>query len=415
MKKTTKRRLAFWGLIGVVTVGAGVVAMMPRPVAVDLARVTRGPLTVTLDHEGQTRVRERFTVSAPLPGRVLRIELRPGDPVVANRTVLATFLPATSPLLDARSRAEAQARVKAAEAALERAKAEREAASAQSEQANRERDRARGLFTDGLATAQARQAAESEAIVRQRAVEAAESAVRAAAHDVETARAALLDPGGRTAPALPGPNPGPASGSAPTVTLRSPIDGLVLRRLHESEAVVPQGEPLVEVADVSSLEVIADYLSTDAVRITPGMPALVEQWGGDTPLEATVRRVEPSGFMKVSALGVEEQRVWVVMDLVDPPARWPSLGDGYRVEARVIVWSARNVITAPTGALFRRGGGWAAFVVERERARLRPVTIGQRNGLSVQIAAGLRPGEKVIVHPPDSIAEGVRVAERGPG
>ena len=156
MKKTTKRRLAFWGFIGVVTVGAAVVAMMPRPIAVDLSSVTRGPLTVTLDHEGQTRVRQRFTVSAPLPGRVLRIELRPGDPVVANRTVLATFLPAASPLLDARSRAEAQARVKAAEAALERAKAERDAASAQSEQANRERDRSRGLYADGLATAQAR-------------------------------------------------------------------------------------------------------------------------------------------------------------------------------------------------------------------------------------------------------------------
>jgi HlyD family secretion protein len=404
MKPTSRRRVAFWGGVAIVIVGAGVVAMMPRALPVDVAIVARGPLVVTLDHEGQTRVRDRFVVSAPVPGRVQRIELRPGDRVVANRTALATFLPATSPLLDARTRAEAQARLKAAEAALERASAERDQARVQSDFANGERDRARGMFTSGLVTAQARQAAESEALARQRALEAAESAVRAAAHDVDTARAALLEPGGQTAR---------TSGAPPTLTLRSPIDGVVLRRIHESEAVVPQGEPLLEVADVSDLEVYADYLSTDAVRIRPGMPVLIEQWGGTGPLKGTVRRVEPSGFLKVSALGVEEQRVWVIVGLDDPRAAWEALGDGYRVEARVITWERPDVVTTPTSSLFRRSQGWAVFVVEGGRARLRAVTVGQRNGAAAEVVAGLKPGERVIVYPPDSVADGVRVTERG--
>lgn len=404
MRTTSRRRLAFWGAIGVVVAGAGAVAVMPRRVPVDLVTVTRGPLTVTLDHEGQTRVRERFVVSAPLPGRVQRIELRPGDRVVANQTIVATFLPASAPLLDARSRAEAQARVKAAEAAVERAKAERDQARAMSDHAKREQERARRLFADGLMTAQARQAAEAEALVRLRALDAAESAVLGASHEVDTARAALIESGSQGTP---------ARRSSPTLTLRSPIDGVVLRRLHESEAVVPQGEPLLEVADVSALEIIADYLSTDAVRIRAGMPALIEQWGGSAPLRATVDRVEPAGFLKVSALGVEEQRVWVVLKLDDPRAAWQTLGDGYRVEARVVVWDRRDSVLAPTSSLFRRGDGWAVFAVDRGVARLRPVAVGQRNGVSAEVISGLTPGARVIAYPPDGMADGASVIERG--
>jgi HlyD family secretion protein len=404
MNTTSRRRLIFWGGTGAVIVGAVAVAMTPRAVPVDLAPVVRGPITVTLDHEGRTRVRERFVVSAPVAGRVLRIELQPGDPVAANRTVLATFLPGASSLLDARTRAEAQSRAKAAEAVLERARAERDQAKAQADFAVSERERTRGLYESGLATAQAQQAAAAEALARQRALEAAESAVRAAAHDLETARAALIEPAA--------PAPGAAAGPAP-LTLRSPIDGVVLRRLHESEAVVPQGEPLVEVADVSALDVIADFLSTDAVKIRAGMAALIDRWGGGAALRGVVRRVEPSAFLKVSALGVEEQRVWVVIDFEDPHAAWQALGDGYRVEARVVVWEQPKVVKAPTSSLFRRGDGWAVFVVEGGAARLRSVQLGQRNGVAAEVVSGLSPGDRVIVHPPDTVVDGVRVKERG--
>ncbi len=403
MTATAKRRTAFWGTIGVLVAGALVVAMRPRAVPVDLGTVTRGPLSVTLDHEGRTRVHERFVVSAPVAGRVLRIELRPGDRVTANQTVIATFLPAASPLLDARTRAEAESRVSAAEAVLQQSRAQREEARVQSEHATAELDRAQGLARFGLITAEARQRAETEASARRRALEAADAAVSAAAHDLAAARAALIEPGAITAG---------GDGTRPTLTLRSPIDGVVLARLHESEAVVPQGEPLVEVGDTSALEVIADFLSTDAVKIQPGMPALIDQWGGNQPLPGVVRRVEPSGFIKVSALGVEEQRVWVVIDFKDPVRAGQTLGDGYRIEARVVTWNAPEVVQAPTSSLFRRGDGWAAYLVDHGTAHLRGVSLGHRTGTAAEVVSGLSPGDQVIAYPPDSLAEGTRVTSR---
>jgi HlyD family secretion protein len=403
MKKTTRRRIVFWGVIGIAVVGAGTVAMMPKAVPVDMATVARGPMTVTLDHEGKTRVRERFVVSAPVSGRVLRIELRPSDAVVANQTVLATMLPGTSTLLDARTRVEAQSRIKSAEAMLGQARAARDQARAQSEFANTERERTKNLAAQGLATPQARQAAETEAVARQGALAAAEAAVQAAQHDVETARAALLEPG---APTVVG-------GGRPELVVRAPVNGVVLQRLHESEAPVAQGEPLLEVADLSALEVIADFLSTDAVRIKPGMPVLIDGWGGGTPLNGVVNRVEPGGFLKVSALGVEEQRVWVVVSFADPRSAWQALGDGYRVEARVVTWSQDSVIQAPTSALFRHGDSWSVFALENGVARLRRVEVGQRNGVMAEIVSGLKAGEQVVVYPPDTVTDGIRVSQRG--
>ena len=334
---------------------------------------------------------------------MLRIELRPGDRVVANQTVIATFAPGASPLLDARSRAEGQSRVSAAEATVEQARAQREQALVQSRHAVEERDRARNLTQFGLMTVEARQAADTEAAARQRAVDAAEAAVRVATHDVETVRAALLEPGSRAAR----PTPGSA-----TLTLRAPIDGVVLERLRESEAVVPQGEPLVTVADTGSLEVIADFLSTDAVKIQPGMRALIDQWGGSQPLDALVRRVEPAGFLKVSALGVEEQRVWVVLDVKDPASAGRALGDGYRVEARVVTWEGHDVVMAPVSSLFRRGDGWAVYVEEGGIARERAVKIGHRNGTSAEILSGISAGTSVVIYPPDAVADGTRITTR---
>jgi HlyD family secretion protein len=387
--------MLFWGGLALLAAAVVAVALMPTPIAVDTAVVERGPMSVTLDHEGRTRVPERYVV--------LRIGLEPGDRVRAGETVVATFRPAAATMLDARTRAELAARVKAAEAGQMRARAERDRVETEAEFAISERDRARNLESMGLVTEQARQAAEAEAAARGRALEAAESAVTAAAADLAAARAALIEPGG-----------GASGSGGPTLSLRSPIDGVVLRRVHESETTVPQGEPLLELGDTSSLEVVADYLSTDAVRIKAGMPALIEGWGGEG-LRGRVERVEPSGFLKVSALGVEEQRVWVVIDFADPRAASEALGDGYRVEARVVVWEKDAVVTVPVSSLFRDGGQWAVFAVEGGRARARHVTVGQRNGVRAEIASGLQPGERVIVHPPDTVEDGARVAGRGDG
>jgi HlyD family secretion protein len=334
---------------------------------------------------------------------VLRIELQPGDRAVADRTVIATFAPGASSLLDPRSRAEAQSRVKAAEALLQQAAALREQVRVQSQHAAEERDRARNLTQFGLMTSEARQAAESEAAGRQRALEAAEAAVQAATHDVEAARAMLVEPRAASA--------GVAAG-APTLTLRSPIDGVVLERHHESESVVAQGEPLVTLADTSALEVIADFLSSDAVRIKPGMRALIDQWGGSQPLDAVVRRVEPAAFIKVSALGVEEQRVWVVLDFKEAASAGRALGDGYRVEARVVIWDGSDVTRVPVSSLFRRGDGWAVLVEEGGVARERTVRVGHRNGTFAEVLSGLPAGAKVIMYPPDTVSEGTRVVAR---
>ncbi len=402
MTTATKRRVIIWSVIGLVALAALVVALLPRAIAVDQATIASGPMQVTLDHEGVTRVREPFVVSAPLSGRVLRIELEPGDPVERGKTVLATLLPAAPALLDSRTRAELASRVAAASASADRARAVRDEAKVASAFAASEARRSQMLVEQGLATRQAGEAASSEAEVRARTLQAAEAAVAAAVHDLETARAMLVEPGSSQA----------AAGPSKSIVVTSPIDGVVLRRIRQSEAVVAQGEPLVEVADPASLEVIADFLSTDAVRMRPGMPVLIDWWGGASPLKGRVRRIEPSAFLKVSALGVEEQRVYVVVELADAREAWRTLGDGYRVEARVITWGRDDALQIPTSALFRQGERWAAFVVEGGRARLRPVTVGQRNGTTAEVLGGLKAGDRVIVHPADQIADGIRVASR---
>ena len=406
MTRTTKRRIAFWGTVGVALAAALVVMTRPQRVPVDFAVVSRGAMVETLDHEGRTRVRERYVVSAPVAGRVLRIALRPGDRVVANQTVIATFAPGASSLLDARSRAGATSRVSEAEALLEQARAQRELARVQSQHAVEERDRAQNLEKFGLLTAEGRQAAETQASASQRSLEAAEAAVRAVAHEVEAARAMLVEPGSGSA-GVAG-----AAATGVTLTLRSPIDGVVLERHRESEAVVMHGEPLVTVADTSALEVVADYLSSDAVRMQPGMRAFIDQWGGDQPLGAVVRRVEPAGFLKVSALGVEEQRVFVVLDLEEPASAGQALGDGYRVEVRVVTWEGGDVVRVPVSSLFRRGSGWAVFVEEGGLARERPVQVGHRNGTFAEVLSGVSVGGKVIIYPPDSVSDGTHIAAR---
>jgi HlyD family secretion protein len=404
--------MIIWGVMGVAIVVMLIMALAPRPVPVDLETVERGPLMVTLDHEGKSRVRDRFVISAPVAGRVQRIVLEPGDPVVANETILAVFQPGDPALLDSRTRAEAEAIVSAAEAAVRTAQAQRARVQAESDFAEAEVRRLSSLAERRIIADRMLEAAEAEAQASREALEAAISAERAAEYQLDAARARLLEPvDGSDSGGSRGGREGAASSSS-SIHLRSPVDGVVLRRLRQSEAVVPMGEPLLEVADPADLEVVADFLSTDAVRMRPGMSVLIDQWGGDGVLRGSVRRIEPAGFMKISALGVEEQRVNIVVDFDDPREAWESLGDEYRVEVRVVIWESDDVLKVPTSSLFRHDAGWAVFAVNGGDAELREVEIGHRTGLYGEVISGLDAGDLVIAHPPETVVEGVSVEQR---
>jgi HlyD family secretion protein len=390
------RRTTTWVLL------AGGVALVawafwPAAVPVDVAPVTRGTLRVTVDDEGETRVRHRYVVSAPVPGRLLRVALEPGDPVRADETVLATFTPAVPAPLDARSRAEAAARVNAAADAARSARADREQVRADLEFARRELARVEKLLEAGAVARERLDAAQRDVRTREEALHAAEFAAQAAAHQLEVARAGLVQTQG--------------TGAARPLPLQSPIDGVVLRVHQKSETVMNAGEPVLEVGDVGHLEIVTDLLTRDAAQVRPGMPALLERWGGPEPLAGRVRLVEPSAFTKVSALGVEEQRVNVLIDFEDESAA-ARLGDGYRLDVRIVVWERDDVLKAPTGALFTHEGAPAAFAVRGGRAALTALETGRASGLEVEIARGLAEGDLVIVYPSDSVADGVRVAPR---
>ncbi len=399
------RRYGLWIAGAAVLVTLVAMILRPKVQAVDFATVERGPLLVSLDEEGETRVRDRYVVSAPLAGRVLRIELEPGDPVMAKESVLATFQPSAPVLLDARSRAETEAQVRAAEATLGQAKAERERALAEQRFAEAELTRRQRLADDQIISKESLESAELQLDTRRQAAKASDFRVRTVQNDLAMLKVRLQDMDGE----------GDGADSRQPIAIRSPVDGVVLRRLRESESQVQAGEPLLEVADPSRLEIVSDFLSTDAVRIRPGQGVLIEQWGGDGVLRGTVRRVEPSGFTKISALGVEEQRVNVIIDLEDPRSAWDALGDGFRVEVRVIIWQGDDVLQVPTSALFRHGEGWAVFAEQAGKAALVEVQVGQRNALAAQIIDGLEAGSRVIVHPADSIEDGVAVSERDLG
>jgi HlyD family secretion protein len=386
-------------VLGAATVVAGLIAvvMWPKTVQVDIAAVSSGPLVVTVDEEGVTRVRDRFIVSAPVSGRVLRIELDPGDHVKRGQ-VVARVRAEAPPLLDARTSAEAKATVESARAALGRARAEEQRAKASLDQTRRDLARLRPLAESRVIANQELETHEADVDVAQETATAAAFAVRAATSELQRAEA-------RLAPSRP-----EASGRVVSVT--APVEGVVLKRLRESETVVPAGDPLLEVGDLVSLVIVADLLSTDAVRARAGARAIVEQWGGK-PLEARVRRIEPAGFMKISALGVEEQRVNVVLDFVEPspPAR-AALGDGYRVEVRVVIWESPSVLKVPTSALFRHGEKWAVYRVDGGRARRTLVELGHQTAQYAEVRSGLAEGVRVILHPGDTLVDGARVRER---
>lgn len=386
------RLLAVLLIIGAIVA----VALWPEAIEVDLVTVERRAMQVTIDEEGETRVRDRFVLSAPVTGRLQRIELEPGD-AVTKGAVVARLTPADAPLLDPRARAELNAAVEASRAALAQAQAERDRADATLANARDTLRRREQLVEVGAVSLEDLDAARTAVATAEGALRASGAAVTQASYQLELARARLQSPAG--------------SGGR-VVDLRAPVAGVVLKRHHESEVVVTAGQPVLEIGDPSRIEVVSDLLSTDAVRVSPGQAVLIEQWGGGTTLEARVRRVEPSGFMKVSALGVEEQRVNVIIDFADSATAGHALGDGYRVEVRVVTWRADNVVAAPVGSLFRRGEGWAAFVVDGDRVRLQPVELGHRNDEYGEILNGLEPGQQVVLHPPDTLTPTARIRSR---
>lgn len=385
--------------LGVIVVaGLLAVALWPRTVPVDTAVLARGPLRVTIDEEGKTRVRDRFVVAAPVSGRVLRIELEPGDTVLAGQ-VVARLRPESPALLDTRSRAESEATLDSARAAVGRAQADEQRARAALAQAQRELTRTQSLATEGLATRQQLDAREADVKAADEQVNAAVYAAKAAQSDASRAQVRLAPPSVRDM-------------DGRVMPIVSPVAGVVLKRVRESETVVPAGDPLLEIGDPHQLEIVADLLSVDAVRVPPNARVLVEQWGGTTTLDARVRRIEPSGFTKISALGVEEQRVNVIIDFTDPAEAWRALGDGFRVQTRTVLWESDDVLKVPTGALVRAGDAWAVFAVRDGRARRVTITLGHQNGQEAEVASGIDPGAVVILHPGDTIVDDVRVAPR---
>jgi HlyD family secretion protein len=395
------------GLLAVSAVAALVAAALwPRPVVVDLASVSRGPMAVILREEGVTRVSESYLVSSPIVGRLRRITLDPGDPVEAGRTVLGVIEPVDPALLDARSRAEARARVRAAEAGALRAGADAETAEARYAFAENELTRIRAAAGAGAASAHEIDAAESEHRTAQAAWRAARFAQEIARFELELARSALE---------ISVASPAAGAGEPPeSLVIRAPVSGRVLRVESRSDRVVAPGDPLLEIGDPADLEIVADLLSTQAVRVRPGDRVLVEHWGGDEPLEGVVRLVEPAAFTKVSALGIEEQRVNVVADFVTPPEGRASLGDAYRVEVGIVLWSGEDVLRVPTSAVLRSGDGWAAYRVEAGRARLVPVRIGRQNAEQTEVLGGLGAGDRVVLYPGDRMGDGVRVRASEP-
>ncbi len=392
----TRARIGFI-LLAILIAGGLVLGFLPRAVPVDTVAVARGPLQVTVEEEGRTRVRERYVISAPVAGHVRRIGHKVGDALEAGQTV-AVIEPARASALDARARAQAEAALRAAEAVAAAALEKARAAAAAFDVARQELERAEALRTSNFVSGQALDKARAE-FERSRAAKAAAGhEVVAAKFELERARAALSFAA--------------AAGGGGTLAVRAPVAARVLKVLRESEGTVQPGTPLVEVGDPQSLEVEVEVLSTQAVKIAPGARVVFDRWGGERTLEGKVRIVEPTAFTKISALGVEEQRVRVIADFVSPPEEWRRIGDGYRVEARFVVWEGADVLQVPASALFRHNHGWAVFVVEGGRARLRPIRTGQRSGLAVQVISGLDAGEMIIVRPDDRIDDGRRVKPR---
>jgi HlyD family secretion protein len=392
------RKLITWtlvlGVLGLVGYG-----LRPRPIEVELGLIKRGPLTVHVVEEGKTRVRNRYVVSAPVAGQMKRVTLRAGDAVKSGETVITSIEPAIAPLLDPRAKAQADARVQVAEAARMQANQSLSMAKTAEKFALSNWTRVQALNEKGSISVTDRENAERDASMKQQEVRGAEFALKVAEFELQQAKAALLQ----------WESPGTAGS---TIEVKSPVSGKVLRVQQESAMVVAPGTALVEIGDPSDIEIEAEILSRDAIAITPKAPVVVEQWGGPEALRAEVRLVEPAAFTKVSALGVEEQRVLVRSDLINPPALAQSLGDRYRVEVRIAIWHSDDVLLIPAGALFREGSEWKTFVFRDGKAMTVTIDVGHTDGRQSEVLKGIASGDQVLLHPPDTVKDGVQVVQR---
>jgi HlyD family secretion protein len=404
----TKRIIgvAFLGLVGAALAWFA----WPRPLPVDLATVTKGPIEITADDDGKTNVRHIYTVSAPVAGKVLRIShpkreqgpsLHVGDKVMANETVVALMQPTPPSFIDVRSHDQLQADVVAADAAIQQQEAEVSRLQAALDFSRTEFERAQTLSRSQTISAQAFDKAKFDVATNEAALASAKAQVDVRRSQRASLAARLIDPTNIAASAAP----------ACCVRVLAPASGRVLKIIQDSEAVVLPGAPLVDIGDPLDLEIVADLLSTDAVQIRVGAPVRIDGWGGPT-IRGEVVRVDPAGFLKVSALGIEEQRVRVTIDFVDPPEVWSHLGHDYRVIVHVVIWSADDALTVPISALFRKGDDWAVFAVENGRARTTIIKIGHRNNHVAEVLAGLSAGAQVVMHPSDRISDDTRVAQR---
>lgn len=403
LSEAARNRLLFWAPIGGLLALALAAAFWPRAVLVDMAPAPRGAMRVTVDETGVTRIREVFVVSAPVAAQVLRIGLEPGDRVLAGRTEIARLEPVDPGFLDIRAEAENEAALDAARAAEGLAAAELSRVRAELDFARSELARARSLEARGVLPTRGLEEAEQRLLV----MEAGEASATAALSMRESERRRAEARLAMT------PSASEAAAACDCLTIAAPIDGVVLRVLHESAGVVAAGEPLVEIGDPRDLEIVVDLLSQDAVRVAPGMMADIERWGGERVLAARVERVEPWGFEYTSALGVEERRVNALLRFEGSADAYQSLGHGFEVEARIVVWSVEHAVRAPLTALFRDGEDWGVFEVQRGRARRRIVEIGRANGVDAEVVSGLDGGETLILNPSDDIKNDVRVAPRG--
>ncbi len=392
------RKVITWsfGLGLLVFIGYG---LKRRPIEVELASLSRAPLTLHVTEEGKTRVRNRYVVAAPTSGQMRRVTLRAGDEVMAGETILTAIAPGISPLLDLRAKAQAEARVQVTEAAKMQAALSLSMAKTNEKFALTNWERVKNLIEKGSISDTDRDSAERDAAMREQEVRAAEFAQKIAEFELQQARAALLQM--------------ESASSANVIEVRSPVGGKVLKVMQESAMVIAAGTPILEIGDPADLEIEAEILSRDAIAIQPGAKVSVEQWGGAEGLEARVRRIEPAAFTKVSALGVEEQRVLVLSDLVEPPEAAKALGDRYRVEVKIAIWHQDDALLIPAGALFREGSEWKAFVFNQGKAVVTTLEVGRTDGRMTQVIKGLEVGAQVLLHPPDSVKDGVAVVKRG--
>jgi HlyD family secretion protein len=404
------------------TLGAGLLlaavlgyAFWPTPIMVDLGEAVRAPMVVTIDEEARTRVRDAYVVSAPIAGRLLRVDVEPGDPVEGGETTIARMLPLNPSALDIRTREQALASVKVAEAALRVARADLNKAMADQELAEHDLERSRTLRKSGTVSQAALDQAQREARAAGAALDMAKAAIAMREADLANARARLISFGDGAARVASAPT------SDDAIPLAAPVSGRILQVMQRSETTLAAGTPILEIGDIANdLEIVAELLSTDAVQVEAGDRVIIENWGGPYPLGGTVERVEPWGFTKFSALGVEEQRVNTIIRFADPLERRASLGHGFRVETRILIWESEDALTVPSSALFRQssggeeggGGGWAVFSVAGGQAHLTPVEVGRNNGVQAQILSGLASGDTIVLYPGPGLTDGARVKRR---